>query len=469
MQSPFDDFLASFADSFRQRGGDIDRLLAEFQLVSPDDLRREMISAFEAADGTQAEEAGSGSPVRPSTRKPTRVPVTVSSKKARSAASKPAPASKPSDAAASELRKLKQDVSTLRQDNNMLRQQLKGRERDLERAGKLADSRLEQLRQRDASLKSASESIESLSAQVKAQSSSLQAGNRRIERQEAELQERQATIDSLTGRVEELETQVEEREAILARQREAHQALEEAHRQLQDEHDTLVRELEEGTDRYTRQKQEVLDQQVRESLAHWTQSCQESQPHPESHDQAKVANQARDEIRASLVASTNDFQRDLADISSAMQALDRTRSALRKDLDRWQQSLYVASYERLARCLQTLDIEIWRTMEKRLAFAAADVTETRGDDSALAHWDELIDHLQIVSDYLKSACECFGLRFFRVGEGEAFDSIRHQPYGSNVGAAQAGATVSACVAAGVETQTPDGDTALLRPVIVTLG
>ena len=468
MQDPFDDFLASFADSFRQRGGDIDRLLAEFQLIGPDDLRREMISAFENTDDTEAGGAGAGRPVRPTMRKPTRVPVTVSGKKARPAASKPAATSKPSDAT-SELRKLKQDISALRQDNNTLRKQLKSRDRDLERASRLADSLREQLRQRDASLKSAGESIENLSAQVKAQSTSLQASNRRIERQEAELHERQATIDSLSDKVEELDALVKMRDESLAQQREAYRTLEQAKHQLQNEHDTLVRELEEGTDRYTRQKQEALDQQVRESLAHWTQSCQESQPHPEGHDQAKAANQVSDEIRASLVASTNDFQRDLTDITNAMQALERTRSALRKDLDRWQQSLYVASYERLARCLQTLDIEIWRTMEERLAFAAQHEDEAQGDDGALAHWDELIDHLQIVSDYLKSACECFGLRFFRVGKGEAFDSIRHQPYGSNVGAAQADATVFGCVAAGIETQTPDGDTALLRPAIITLG
>lgn len=281
-----------------------------------------------------------------------------------------------------------------------------------------------------------------------------------------QVKEKDASIASLTHSYQQLQV---DRNTLYQKHKtlvEEHGTLVEEHERLNDEHEALLQELESEANRYAQRKQEMLDAQLKASLVAWNKTRSEYQPVPVDHDQMAQVSEVREQLRKSLEEQTDAFRRELDDITHAMAKLERTRNAMREDLDQWQHGLYRASYDRLSLVLQSLDIEIWRTMEARLRLVAQEASD--GQSEALACWDELIDHLQIVSDYLRGACEVFGLGFFRPSDGEPFDSARHQPYGSTTAAVPAGATIAACVAAGVEIKTPDGEAALLRPAIVTL-
>ena len=477
------DFFSSVVGEPNGWDGDCDALASNLQMMSPEEVKRQLIDSVtkqaEADDQRQRENqipTGSRNP-KQAIRKVKRVPTSVDP----GVRAKPGTSVRPAQVSTSK------ETQLLQQENRRLKGKADELQSTLTREREAFSRCKTELSRTNEELKRAKDGAAKLSAQANQYKADLLEAQRLHRQLKANLSARQAEVSHLSAESEKLEKQVEVKDASIASLRQSyqqlqtthdalgmeHQALVEEHKTLakehealSSEHEELLRELEAETDSYTRRKQEMLDTQLKTSLVEWGKARNEYQPVPVDHDQLAQVNEVREQLRKSLVKQAAAFQRNLGDITNAMAKLERTRNAMCEDLDQWQHELYRANYDRLSLVLQSLDIEIWRTMEARLRIAAQDEAESQGE--ALTCWDELIDHLQIVSDYLRGACEVFGLGFFRPSNGGYFDPVRHQPYGSRAADVPFGATIATCVAAGVEIKTPDGDTALLRPAIVTL-
>ena len=476
MRINLDDFFSSIVGEPNSWDGDCDSLASNLQMMSPEEVKRQLInSVTKQAEANDLQRQSGQKPMRSrspeqAARKVQRVPTTVD----HGGRAKPGTPAKPARVSTSK------DAQLLQQENRQLRVRVNELQSMLKQEEKAPSSREAELGRTNEELKRAKGSVAKLSTQANQLKEKLLEAQKLHQQLRANLGASQVEVSRLSAKSEELTRQTEEKDASIAELRQSRQQLQAAYRALKqeyetlakehealvEEHKTLLQELESETNSYTQRKQEILDTQLKTSLTEWNKTLNEYHPVPVDHDQLAQVSEVREQLRKSLVEQADAFRRNLSDITDAMAKLDRTRNAMREDLDEWQRDLYRANYDRLSLVLQSIDIEIWRTMEARLRVAAQNEAESHGE--ALAYWDELIDHLQMVSDYLRGACEVFGLGFFRPSNGEYFDPVRHQPYGSTAAAVPFGATIATCVATGVEVKTPDGDSALLRPAIVTL-
>ena len=358
------------------------------------------------------------------------------------------------------------ELARLRAENAKLTRLLKERDADYERVKKkfgtqveytkVANSRLRECKALRASDQQALKSERENTATLRTE---LATSKQELAQRELELRSLASRIEAQSAKLANLQRSVDEKDATITNLRQQYRELSASHTSLSQEHEQLLRDLEAETNAYTERKKDALKAEVRSALATWNQQCQSLNPALVDHEQAQKTNSISNEMRDAMVTSTMAFQKDLAELREAMESLDATRNALRKELDVWQQRLYAVRYDRLALCLQLLDTEVWRTMEAHLTSAVADTDSS----SAAGAESALIDTLQILAQNIKGACEGFGLTFFNPQPGEPFDDIRHQAFD-----AQSGRVVSACVASGVEAQIGDGSRALIRPAIVTL-
>ncbi len=331
------------------------------------------------------------------------------------------------------------EMERLRAENAQLKKQLAEKTRDYQRVRKDFETQLEN---------------------TKIANGNIRKCKRLLDEARQDLSRERTHAAELTDQMANLTRSIDAKDSTITALRQQFRELQDQRNQLDREHRQLLSELEAQTDAYTKRKRAALDAELASTMAAWSQECQRFHPAPVDHSQAQEASRINDELRSAMLASTTQFQKDLASLHTAMENLEATRSALRKELDTWQQGLYAARYDRLALCLQLLDTEIWRAMESSLARSVRDdgTPEMTPQGSA-----ELIDHLQILAQNLKGACEGFGLTFFYPEAGASFNVLRHQAFNG-----QMGSTIAACVSPGVEALAGDGSTALIRPAIVTL-
>lgn len=483
MSIRLDDFFSSVVGEPNGWDGDYDALASNLQMMSSEEVKRQLIDSVTKqaeADEQQHQDnpmPASGRRPEQAARKVKRVPTTVD----RAGRVRPGTPTRAASVSTSK------EMQHLQQENRRLKGKVDELQSAVRQKQEAISGREAQLRRANEELRRAKNSASKFYTEANQRNTELSEAQKLNQQLKAALNAKQAEVTRLTARSEEAARQAADRDTSIASLTQSYQQLQtthnaldcehsallkeyetlvEEHESLKGEHEALLQELEAEINSYTQRKQEILDTQLKTSLVEWSKARNEYQPVPVDHDQLAQVNEVRDQLRKSLIEQTDAFRRNLNDITSAMAKLERTRNAMCEDLDQWQHDLYRANYDRLSLVLQSLDIEIWRTTEARLQLAAQDEQESQNE--AIAHWDELIDHLQIVSDYFKGACEVFGLRFFRPDNGEFFDTVRHQPYGSTTAAVPLGAKIATCVAAGVEIKTPDGDTALLRPAIVAV-
>ena len=458
MQMPNDDLFSLLYGDLVDMASTPDSLRSYFGALPSDEVLDRLVRGYGLYPGNASSQRGStSSPTgNGAASSAMRIPV-VDSGDTRSAA----PTAE-SDASAS--------TKELRTQIAQLQGRLKDTERQLEASRKRADALSDLLGRQQNEVRKANgiiqknreenrqlrETANVWSAKLKEEQNKTAELSHQLESQKALIEERDSAIGNYMQQVKDLHDRIDEKD-------DTYMQLRRQYRTLEGEHNDLLRDLEEETNRYAQQKQEIFDTQLRESLSRWNEACSEGDVSFAGHEHALQVSEMTDAVRSEMVTTTMSFQKDLAELRSALQGLEATRNALRKDLDVWQQGLFSVRYDRLALSLQLLDTEIWRAMEQQLVRAAS------GDTPSTASSDEtrgLVERMKMLSENLHAACEAFGLRFFRAQSGEPFDSIRHQVNSMAVPTGEA--HVTACISPGIEFEASNGERSLIRPAIVTV-